>query len=283
VKKAFRFKTVSRAIFLNPVYKGGLVVKKISYVMAILTLLGLVYCFVGIRAEAAPSDTGLAWLVEPTLSYDSIDYCQHCDVFNNYEFEQHADSSNIGTKLNALRRAEFSDVGSLWLCWGHGGGYPNYMYDEKTGLYGAYYSDEDGQSFTMQQRSDFFQQNPHRVNRPLAFQKIDIDKVKTSVNYDGHEWLTDYDFSDAYISSKYAIAYNGAFVTDFIYDDYDRNTFFDTIAVKLNNKWGILDKNGNISVSFEFDHITFIDENTAFAKFNGRYGVLDIRETIVNR
>jgi hypothetical protein len=46
--------------------------------------------------------------------------------------------------------------------------------------------------------------------------------------------------------------------------------------VKINNKWGIIDKNANILAPFEFEHITFIDKNSVFAKYNGKYGVLRV-------
>jgi len=88
-----------------------------------------------------------------------------------------------------------------------------------------------------------------------------------------------------YINGKYAIAHGISFVTDFIYDDYfdhwrsDIWYATDIIAVKLNDKWGIVDKNGNTAVPFYFDEILTIDNETAFAKINGKYGILDITAT----
>jgi len=46
--------------------------------------------------------------------------------------------------------------------------------------------------------------------------------------------------------------------------------------------WGILDTNGSISVPFVFDAILLIDEETAFAKYNGKYGILDIEKTAMS-
>ena len=94
---------------------------------------------------------------------------------------------------------------------------------------------------------------------------------------------TDYDFSDAQIGDKYAVAYNGTFVTDFIYDERDENTASDKIAVKLGDKWGVLDKDGNTLKPFEFDHITLIDDDAAFAKYNGKYGILNISRAAYRR
>ena len=70
------------------------------------------------------------------------------------------------------------------------------------------------------------------------------------------------------------------FITGFIYNNYKawlRGTNF--IGFQINNKWGIVDKNGKAIIPFIFDDIEFIDENRAFAKYNGKYGILDVEKT----
>ena len=235
-------------------------------------VLGFVIALTG---EAAPSKNELVWIVEPTLSYNIIFYCQDCDLFNQYEFKRETNLSDMGAKLNELISKFDYDSENLYLSGGHGGGETDYKYDEKKGLYGYYYTDEGDSEFIMRQRNDFFQE-PDHVNKPLAFKKIDSDKVKTFID---EVYNTDYDFSDAQIGDKYAVAYNGTFVTDFIYDERDKNTASDKIALKLGDKWGVLDKDGNTLIPFEFDHITFIDDDAAFAKYNGKYGILNVKRT----
>jgi TPR repeat protein len=222
------------------------------------------------RQVAMPPKIGMIWLVEPTLSYDSIWYCRYCDALGKWKNVRLSDRE---AKLHEILRSftYSSAEKNLSICQGHGGGIPRFKYDEKKGLYGEFYSDEGGQTFTMQRRDAFFQKNM-RI-RLLAFQKIDSDKVRTIQELDGPL----YDFSGAYINSKYALVYNGEFITDFIYSNYDENSPPDTIAVSLNNKWGILDKNGNTLIPFELDHITFINNDVAFAKYNGKYGILSIK------
>ena len=234
-------------------------------------ILGFVIALAGVGA--VPAESGLIWVVEPTWSYSSIGYCQYCDLFREYEFERGANLS-MGEKFDELR-SQFPPYNeeSYYLCWGHGGGFPEYKYDEKKELYGYYYTDEGGPEFVMKQRDELFQES-FTANRPLAFQKVDTDRVKTIEHED--DYWTEYDLSDAQVGDKYAIAYNGIFFTDFIYEDYDRNTAPDMIAVKLGGKWGVIGKNGDTLVPFELDDITFIDENNAFAKYGGVYGILDV-------
>lgn len=47
-------------------------------------------------------------------------------------------------------------------------------------------------------------------------------------------------------------------------------------AVRQNGKWGIVDFNGNIVVPFVLGHSIAIDDYTAFAKYDGKYGILNM-------
>ena len=249
----------------------------------VFILCGLLVFMSAILAPSAAEALNLVWTVAPTLEFTSAHYCPYCDLFNRYNFAQNISPSDFGAKLNELIRGgffTFEGAGgtALSLCWGHGGGYSRFMYDERRGLFGFHYSDEGGHVFTMVPRHEF----QLTVNRPVAFRRIDIDRVRAIVD----EYGTRYYFDEAYVCDRYAIMYSGTFVTGFIYDGFDRNIShfgwnlpLDTIAVRLNNRWGVLDRSGNIVIPFVFDHITYIDQNVAFAKYNGRYGILDVRRT----
>jgi len=121
-----------------------------------------------------------------------------------------------------------------------------------------------------------------KADKLNAFRKVDADKIigkagELSLNPDFFEIL-----NDAYVSDKYAFAYNSTFVTDFIYDYsgwWAHNDRDDAVAVGLNGKWGVIGKDGEIMVPFVFDELIFIDDVSAFAKCNGKYGILDVRET----
>ena len=249
---------------------------KLRILAAVLFFLTVLAASSGLEAqeiEASQSGARVTWLVEPSLPYDDIYYCQYCNLLRSQQYV-----GNIRIRLKELLSEYSRDNNTLWICRENCAVRESYMFDEKRGLYGYYYDSEGVEIFIIQQRSAFFEQNTDMANRPLAFKKIDSDKVKTVEQ----DWGTSYDFSDAIVSSKYAIAFNGTFVTGFIYDAYCyylKGVPHGIIAVKLNNKWGILDKNGYILIPFDFDDITLIDENSAFAEYNGRYGILDLRNS----
>jgi hypothetical protein len=85
-----------------------------------------------------------------------------------------------------------------------------------------------------------------------------------------------YDLDAAYIGGKYAFAYGADFVSDFIYDHsgFETNEPPDKTATQLGGKWGIIDSSGEILVPFIFEHILYIDSGTAFAKYEGKYGII---------
>ena len=228
------------------------------------------------KAQAA----GLIWVAAPEFTYNIIHYCQSCDMLgNNFDSSESKKSRllDVKAKLHWLINSEFKDEkDTLYICSGHGSGSPRFMYDDHKKLFGYHYVDESNDNFVMKPLSIFFKDKEY-INRPFAFVKIDSGKVKKVKNEEfGPGGDIIHKFDDAYINKKYAIACNGKFVTDFIYDDYDTNSIFDTIAVKINNKWGIIDNNASTLVPFELDHITFIDKNSALAKYNGKYGVLAV-------
>jgi len=49
-----------------------------------------------------------------------------------------------------------------------------------------------------------------------------------------------------------------------------------------NGRHGLIDESGNTVIPFLFDHLFGIDSNTAFAKYDGLYGIIDIHQTIAN-
>ena len=223
--------------------------------------------------ELIIDENGFAWRVAPELEYDKIYSCG--GFFSN---ERHS-GDGIDTKTGLT--IEYTHQG-------HGGG-PRYLfYDEKRNLFGFYTSQEDGEFFDMLSADDFMLDGSstalNYAQRLNAFLKIDSDKVKKSTN----EWDMDiYDLSDANISKKYAIAYGITFVSDFIYDyidvweegDFSNYYANNIIAMIFDGKWGILDKGGEVAVPFSFEDILLIDEETAFAKINGKYGILDVNAT----
>jgi len=80
-------------------------------------------------------------------------------------------------------------------------------------------------------------------------------------------------------NNKYALAdTDGKVLTDFIFDNvaYIAKRY---IAVCKGEKWGFVDSAGNEVIPFIFDDALNIDADTAFVKFDGKYGILDVNET----
>jgi hypothetical protein len=210
----------------------------------------------------------LIWRVAPTLEYDRIYYCNQCQAFGT--------ADHGGYLLNPAT----GETAEEW-SGDHSRSFYTLLFDEEKDYFGFFRSSEEGTEFRMWPGEEYAAHYVGYALRQYAYQMIDSDKVKASVNAITTQ-LT-HDLSEAYISEKYALVYGLAFVTDFIYDDFRYHWTVDgTVersAVKLNDKWGVVDKNGNTTIPFYFDDLHFIDEETAFAQLYGRYGILDVNQT----
>jgi hypothetical protein len=213
-----------------------------------------------------PKVTDFVWKVEPVLEYKKI-HCCMCGFIGEDSYL----GKGIDPKTGSINNSEH---------YGHGGGTTYYLYDEGKGLFGYYSFDEGGEYFEMLPGNEFMS-NVWGAGRIKAFQKIDSDKVTKYKN----EWGEDsFDLTGAYVSDKYAAAYGKTLLSAFIYDyckdgeewDYSNYNANNIIALILEGKWGIIDKNGNNVVPFCFEDIVLIDEKTAFAKIDGKYGILNI-------
>ena len=104
-------------------------------------------------------------------------------------------------------------------------------------------------------------------------EKFDSTKVK---EIEEPDWGT-HDLQEA-STYKYAVSLGTEMLSEFIYDGGEMSwrLFNDVIAVELDNRWGIIDINGNIVIPFEFEHAISIDNETAFAKLDGKVGIVQI-------
>ena len=262
------------------------------------TAFTLVLAFTLIPAAAASqpgadSDgPALAWAVEPTLEYGKIFYCGICGIFG---LEDH--SGNI------LDSATGSVVeGSYWDS-SHDNDLMTFLYDEPNELYGFSLAYDNGGGsvyyWDMLSPGEFEGLSSDLANQLNVFREIDADQIIEETDADGSGTGT-YDLSGAYTGSKYALANGTSFITGFIYDEIrldnsagriqltgdniiefivDRVNVRNNAAVKLNGKWGILDKAGNNAAPFVFDDVLIINDSAAFAKYNGMYGILDLNGT----
>lgn len=214
---------------------------------------------------------GFVWKIPPILEYYKIYHCSECGAFSTEDHSGNELDVKTGQKLNKF----FG---------GHGGGSSRLFYDENKELYGWYCNSEDDESFDLWPKDEFLQKNTWFSDRLNAIQKINSDKVKVEEHGEGEWVIKRYFLEEACINKKHAIAYGATFVTDFIYDyeDDKENNVRNIIVVRLNDKWGILDKDGNVVIPLCFEDIILIDEETAFAKYTDKYGILDINKTIAH-
>ena len=224
------------------------------------------------------SESGVVWLLEPEFKYDIINYCKHCDLFNisryneTFVFKFSENISDLKTEMLKYTIV-YDDETIAWICEGHGFCTNQYFIDEEKQLIIILTQCEAPAELSYLTFDEFKEYDNGTL---IVFQKIDSDKIKSAE--DG------YNFDEAYIDGKYAIAHGMTFITDFIYDDYKaggyRHESSNFIDVKLNGKWGIIDKDGKIAAPFVFDDsIEFIDDSIAFAEYNGKYGILDVEKT----
>ena len=208
--------------------------------------------------ESDPVQPRLTWKVEPTLEYASISFCPLCGFVANGMMIDASTGEVTGYRL------------------GHGHAAIRLLHDEALGLFGEFRSSESGMDLRLLTENEFLSIFPFRADSLNLFYGIDSTRI-TSENF---EWGTDYDLSEAY-TGRLALAVGTGFVTEFAFDagewsewGFTARSFRSMVAVRQNGKWGIVDFNGNIVVPFVLEHSIVIDDYTAFAKYNGTYGIL---------
>jgi len=227
------------------------------------------------------------WRVPPTLNHDHVINCS-CGQFVINEW-MHTIDPVTGLLVGYHG--------------GHGGPEPGFVFDSQRQLfghagYGFGYHDMLGMhpidEFWEMLASSFanadWWHNPRdgfitieRVDSSLRstyeHEYLDINNELSSQTF----WHLD---QEAY-SGRYALMYNGQFTTDFIFDGtHDHFANWNLVrdiglmAVSMNGQWGLVDSQGNVVLPFRYENLVIIDQDTAFARYNGRYGILDLTRTI---
>ena len=222
-----------------------------------------------IEAEHTVSseNNGLVWLVEPTLDYDFI---YHCCFFS---------TANHGGEFIDSTTGLITE----WpqdLAFGHGP-IQGWVYDPSVSLFGlGGVGDYSGiMMLSIEEWTAIFA--PFNEQHGLMPVQL-VDSSMRNITELGSEYLSD----DAY-SGRYAVMLNGTFLTDFIFDGgsmpgLGNEILHNTIPMHIGNTWGFVDNYGNIVIPLLFEHIVRIDDDSAFARYNGRYGIISIPQTISN-
>lgn len=209
----------------------------------------------------------LVWVVPPTLPHENITLC-NCGHFHDQYWYlidpvtgQHTGEMHLGhggPQPFWVYDATLSIIGDP----GYGGGYRH--------LYGMHPFDE------LENALSEWYFNRSRMLMPVAL----VDSTRRTY-WDGNQWYLE---QDAYLG-YFALMYNYQFTTPFAFHDvryaheivnFEVVCTIPYFAVRVNDLWGAVDKNGNVVIPYMFEDFTFINGNTAFAKYNGAYGILDI-------
>jgi len=202
-----------------------------------------------------PNIPGLVWLIPPILEFDYVFYCAFCDFF--------ALDNHFGMVIDR-------EIGELMENAQHGHGpvaFP-WVYDPERNVFGFA---EIG-PIILHPFDERFERGPRATGLVVVSQ---IDSSIRYVSGGGYEFLT----RDSFLG-RYAVMYNGAFVTDFLFDARNQlgESFLnDTVALGQDGRWGLVGRDGEVVIPLVFEHIVH-NNNVAFARHNGRYGILDIRD-----
>ena len=234
--------------------------------------------------EDDPADSlGFDWKAEPTLEYENIYFCWDCGFS--------ADGKMIDENTGEI-------TGNYM---GHGGSSYTLLYDEALRLFGAFSTFEGEHDLQLLAKDEFLS----ALWLPFDSELIDtlnliygIDSTKIITTHED-EWGPFFDLSKAYTGNA-ALAVGLDFVTGFEFDGGEWHPLsiyyildpitqyvtevgshkrsYNVVAVQQDDKWGIVDRHGNTVIPFVFEHAITIDNDTAFAKYNERYGILRISE-----
>jgi hypothetical protein len=240
------------------------------------------------------NEEDLVWLVEPTLEYEKVWYSPIEDVFVIGREEIDIGFTSYGAEIIDETTGEI--IGTH----GEDGFTPasvtRWVYDSERQLIGIYADANHGVSdIDIHPISEFAERFPDYVDNAIVVYEVDSSMRETFQDeMTGTEWEH---FSGEAFSENVAVAYNGLLVTDFIFNTggniynnshtYATEPFSSALRGKQipsfallyqGDKRGIIDKNGDVLVPFVFEDIMIIDESSAFAKYNGMYGIISIPE-----
>jgi len=200
------------------------------------------------------------WIVEPELEYDHVYHCPLCGYSNR---------SQLLNKMTGQISGPH-----------HGHGFPGireWVYDSENGVFGTLYSDMNSMRLTVHPVDEFSTHFTSFTDTLMYVREIDSKSVTSRRD----EWgFVTNNFGEKYKNSKYAIAYGGKLLTDFIYDRPGSAsitlTYKNAIPVNIDGKWGFIGTSGKIIVPLIYDQIVTSDGDTAFVKVEDKFGVLDV-------
>jgi len=239
------------------------------------------------------TEEGIVWIVPPTLEHDRISSCGQCGF------------------IDSQRRAICTVTGVSLDRWGgHGMGslHPEFVYDPNLNMFGeplvgGGYGRGNVGMHPFEEALFWFALSELSVHYEGfgLLRGLNIVQAVDSTKWYLWDWISlqwqqnhsseslhlhDGFLADDAFLGKFAVMYNGEFVTDFIFDGgvcpggihnwagiYPG--YFNAVAMSMDGKWGTVDRYGNTVAPFIFDRIAYFDQGRAVAVYDGRYGLID--------
>ena len=250
----------------------------------------------GEQGSGALDEGGLVWAVAPTLAYDRIVYIDVRD--EEPEFVAYVDPGGYPMLVLDVKTGEpVRETGGRGVAFRY-----QYGYNAETDMFFIF----DDQGYFSIDKDVVIQESMDTTNsvheiyeiydakeyayEGVVYTRMDWDDVDAGFNdgkavYGNGRFVSDFIYDDviggnsiAFVGSggKYAFAdIEGVLLTDFVYDEV-ASVAKKYVAVRKGEAWGFVDMDGREALPFSFEHVENIDENTAFAKYRGLYGILDV-------
>jgi hypothetical protein len=216
-----------------------------------------------------PHLKNLNWLVEPMFDYERFSYCSMCDVFLRNEgivdertalMTEHRHGAHSGLRRN------------------------RWVYDPDLDLFGVNIYRGGTPDIELYPMDEFIKHFPDDSDRINVVRRVD-STIREISHYDGGYYFPREAFSGA------AVAIGNELITDFIYDNDLMlwETFWfregrDVInAVEVSDESGyrgIIGRNAEVIIPFEFEEILIIDEWSAFVKYDKHWGIVGFSDYI---
>lgn len=242
---------------------------------------------------AAPQGDELVWVMQG-IDVDRIHYCEVCGFMTDAQHNGYMINHETGEIMAAMQG-------------GHGGGADPWVYDVERDLFGHGNFNFDNYSgfnmlgmeeFSLFKDPDFRADRQEFMRRMHSVGSVDSslreyveisDEEREAFGYEG--WIGEnethwWNLTNEAHTGLFALMINLEFVTDFIFHEVRPSpivfedgelVFVQTFAaVRIDDKWAIINVSGEQVSEFIFDDLLIINETTAFAQYGGVWGILDI-------
>jgi len=256
-----------------------------ALVLGLVMMLGLAVPVMANQTLTATNESfAPVWVVPPPLDIAPFWLCICGDFVDSQDRVIDPTTGRVSNRLH----------------YGHGGGGPGFVFDPALNMFGhPGYSDEYNIFLGMHPIGEFERAIGDgwigdwfgQLSRDLiVVQEVDSTMRQSREWWSQDEWTSDWWYLplEAF-SGRAALMYNRQLVTGFDFDsiaglprfDFDEPVF-GFFAAQVGDRWGLIDRHGDVVIPYVFSNLILIDENTAFANFNGSYGILNLNQTMAN-